>query len=906
MYFDLHRHDEFSSFDGFGKPKELAKQAKELGYNALGIANHGNMSSLIQHYQACQNEDIKPILGVEAYFLPKHKEKHRGYHLCLFAKNVEGYGNLNRIHTEGEKQKYYNAILDFDILEKHSKGVIATNACVASYISQALVKGNKKLAIKATQEFKRIFGEDFYFEIQPFEISDPGVQEQLNYELYQLAKEQNVKCILTSDSHFGRKEDFPTYLKMHQIGKHDFFDIEATYADRYMPSEKEIGIRFLKMHDVKRNGQANWSIPNPKAFLKEMLVNLQELQMKVEGNIFEQLESGLPKYDPNVDSRKLIYNLAKQGLKERGKFTKPYLDRVKEELKVIFTHGFEDYFLMVADYTNWAKDQGIIVGPGRGSGCNSIVNYALKITDVDAILFDLDFSRFLNIDDKKMPDIDLDFETDRRDEVIDYLLNKYPSNSAQICSYGLYQVDNLINDLAKLSELEHNPDEIKEIKRFINSRIIEGQLDLEALINTQEARVWNAIYDDVIIHFTKLYKKVRYIGTHAAGVAISGGNILDYTSIRYDSKTRREITSFDLNDLEEINVIKFDILGLRTLSSIGELRKLTNNETFNEEWIHDELVLEAFREGSTDGIFQFDKASVQDLLRLVDVKDFNDVVAASAMNRPGPLSLKIPEDYALNKANPDRIDSSRPYSKHLELTYGNVIYQEQVMAMAREIGGFNHVEARALTKMERGGTQSAIDKFEKNYKDYLERFSIGARKLGMSEEETINLFDTFFNYSFNKGHSTGYTLISVEEMYYKVYYPTEYWYVKMKYSQNATLRAKFKSNAVGQDVVIFLPHVNYSADDTLREVEGETVIQEGLMSIKGVGAKAAKFIEEERIKNGVYISQDDFLDRVKDRSVHKGVISLLNEYGALDFNKESYIIRLKRYNSSLYARAQRG
>lgn len=895
---DLHRHDECSTFDGFGKPEELAALAKQLGHTALGISNHGNTNSLVRHFYACKEEGIKPVMGCEGYFLPVYKEQTRGYHLCLFAKDNLGYTNLNTLQYEGEKQKYYNPVWDFKLLEDYHDGLICTSACVAGYLAQCIKSGKIKQAEKYLLKMQEIFGDDFYIEIQPYVVSEPGFQELVNVESIKLAKRLGIKCILTSDSHYGSKEDFDTYMKMHEIAKHNFGDIEATYGERYMPTEKELKVRFYKMHrkdfgDVKAKQMAN-----------EMIANLHEIEDKVDGNILDELELKLPQFDESRDSFDLLKEKIRDGLKSRGKWNKQYAARIKEELKVIKYHRFEDYFLMVADYTNWAKNHRIYVGPGRGSGCNCLVNYALRITDVDPILFDLDFSRFLRIDKKKMPDIDLDFETSRRGEVIEYLLKRYPNNAAQICSYGLYRVDNLINDLAKVcGNLSESKEEIKQIKAFINKHINEGLLDLEAVGKSAEAKMWNAQYDNIIKHFCKLYNKVRFIGTHAAGVAITGNNILQYTAIRIDSKTGKRFTNYDLNDMEKIQVIKFDILGLTTMSSIGELRELTGHEEFDEGWVNDPKIMQAFSEGNCDGVFQFEKKSVQDMLRVMQADCFEDVIAASAMNRPGPLSLKMPEVYAANKVDQAHIDKSLPYSKYLEKTYGCVVYQEQVQAIAVNIGGLEWPEADKILKMQRGGTEKAIRNFEENYDNFVKKFEAGAKKHGMTKEQAFEIFDKFFNYAFNKGHATGYSLISVEEMYYKLYYPTEFWYVKMKYTGDDAKGAKFRENAVIDGAVCFLPHVNYSANYTLRKVDGEMVIQEGLSSIKGVGEKAAAAIEEERRKNGVFKSYDDFYDRCKSRTVTTRVISILKEYGALEFNKKKYIARVTKYNGTLYAKA---
>ena len=892
---DLHRHDECSIFDGFGKPIELATLAKELGHTSLGIANHGNTNSLVKHFYACKEVGIKPIMGVEGYFLPKFKNHARGFHLCIFAKNKQGYSNMNKLQFEGEKQKYYNPIWDFKLLEKYKEGLICTSACVASYLAQHIKNDNIEKAEKFLIKMVKIFKDDFYIEIQPYKVSEKNLQEKVNIESINLAKKLGIKCILTSDSHYGHKDDFDTYMKMHEIARHsDTFDIEKIYKERYMPTEKELRERFCRMH------KNDFSENELKNSLNEMILNLKEIENKVDGEILNQFELELPKFDKNKDSFNFLKEQTKEGLIKKNKWIKEYKKRAMEELKVIKYHGFEDYFLMVADYTNWAKNQGIAVGPGRGSGCNCLVNYALNITDVDPILFDLDFNRFLRYDKNKMPDIDLDFETERRDEVIEYLLNKYPKRAAQICSYGLYRVDNLINDLAKVCGLE-DKDEIIQIKSFINKHISEGILNMDVLLKSIEAKRWNNTYDNIIKHFSKLYNKVRFIGTHAAGVAITKGNILDYTSIRIDSKTKKYFTSYDLTDMEQIQVIKFDILGLTTMSSISELRKLTNEEKFNEDWVKDKKILEEFSNGNCSGIFQFDKNSVQEMLRTINVDSFEDIVAASAMNRPGPLSLRMPEIYAANKLDPSHIDTSLPYSKYLEKTHGCVIYQEQVQAIAVNIGNLEWTEADKILKMTRGGTEKAIRNFEENYELYVKKFEKGARRFGMTKEQSFNIFDNFFNYAFNKGHSTGYSLISIEEMFYKVYYPADFWYTKIKFS-NKNDRFKYISEAVKSGIVIFLPHVNYTANDSLRIVDKEKVIQEGISSYKGIGSKTSQVIEDERKANGLYKSIEDFQKRMMGKGIGNKTIEFLIEQGALEFNKKRYLSRVVKYNSSLLGR----
>lgn len=913
---DLHRHDEYSTFDGFGKASELAKCAKELGHTALGISNHGNTNGLVQHYLGCKEVGIKPVLGVEGYFIPKYQEKHKGYHLCLFAKNLEGYGNLNRIQFEGEKQKYYNPIWDFKILEKYHEGIICTSACVASYSSQCIKNNELEKAKKYLRKMKEIFGNDFYLEIQPYTISEEGLQEKINLGLIKLSEELNIPCILTSDSHRGYKEDFDTYLKMHEIAGHDLTHIRETYKERYMPSDDELYNRFIAMHKKDFYKDPIKSLRYCKRLGKEMISNLKEIEDKVDGDLLEGLNQTLPSYSEN--STELLISKIKSFLKSHGKYNKKYIDRIKEEMHVIKVLGFQDYFLIVADYVNWAKSQGIYVGPGRGSACNCLVAYCLGITEVDSLFFGLDFRRFLREDKKKMPDIDMDFETSRRHEVIQYITNKYKGKTARIASYGLYKVDNLINDLAKVcnlptdktvlaEEVAQNKTEIVKIKSLCNKYLDEdGNLNKIGLLSDSESKYYNSHYDNIIVHFTKLYKKMRFIGTHAAGVAVTGGNILDYTSLRID-KTGDIYTNYDLNDMENIHVIKFDILGLQTMEEIGELREKTKVTVCYDEISRDENIISKFSEGDTKGIFQFDKKTVRDILTKINCNCFDDIVAANAMNRPGPLSLKMPEAYAENKMNLEEAKQSLYYDYTKE-SYGTVIYQEQIQQICVNIGGMTWGDADKVMKMIGGQSQSedAKAEFERNKKELHDKFLQGAKKNGLTVGQAEEMFNTMLVYSFNKGHAVGYSLISIEEMFYKIYYPTEFWFAKIKYAPCEADYERLCAESVKAGCVIFLPHVNTSAPRmTLRKIDGEKCLQRGLSEIKSVGLKAACEIYEERKKNGPFKSYDDFYDRCKSRIVTTRVINVLKEQGALEFRKSIYSSRVKKYNISLYSRAEK-
>ena len=908
--FDLHRHDEYSTFDGFGKAKELAALAKELGYKSLSTTNHGNTNGLIQTYQACEEEGLKAILGVEGYFLPKYKPQTRGYHMILIAKNLKGYGNMNRIQFEGEKQKYYNPIWDFSILEKYHEGLICTTACVAGFLSQCIIKNDFGKAEKFLIKLKNIFKDDLYIEIQPYKVSEAGLQEKVNVESIKLGKKLGIKCVLTSDSHRGRKEDFDTYMKMHEIANHNFDDIEATYSERYMPAPDEMKKRFFKMH------RKDFGDIETKKLANEMYKNLDEIEDKCEQSYLKGLTLQLPKIDieKGKTSFDVLLNKVKSGLKDRGKYKQEYISRCKEELEVIKYHGFEDYFLIVADYVNWAKSKKIVVGPGRGSVCNSLVAYALKITEVDSLYFGLDFRRFLRKDKKKFPDIDLDFQTSRRAEVIEYLCKKYEGHAARICSYGLYKVDNLINDLAKVCGLLSydnngkqiiNKNELSRIKNYINSCIIDEKLNEEMLLNNDVGKDINKTYDNILVHFSKLFKKLRFIGTHAAGVAITGGNLLDYVALKID-KDGNIFTNYDLSDIEYINVIKFDILGLKTMESISDLRNNTNDIVDYNKISNDDKIIKAFREGNCDGIFQFEKNTARNILKDINCDCFEDIVAASSMNRPGPLSLKQPQVYAENKNNICEAKQSK-YWEYTKNTYGTIIYQEQVQQICINIGLMDWGDADKIMKMQKGHsmTERALKLYEEEYDYYSEKFIKGAIKNGFNKQDAKELFSNMTSYTFNKGHGVGYSLISIEEMYYKIYHPNEYWYAKMKYAKDEAEMSKFASKAVIDEAVIFLPHVNYTSNFSLRKESGDNIIQMGLSSIKGVGQKAADYIEEEKKKNGIFKNYDDFYDRCKSRLVTSRVIEILKEQGALEFKKSTYLNRVKKYNIALYSRASK-
>lgn len=886
---DLHRHDDYSLFDGFGKPLELARLAKEYGYEALGTTNHGTVSGIIDHWLACKEVGIKPILGIEAYFMPEFKQTKKRYHLCLFVKNLKGYQNLNKLVTEANANNYYyRPIVTFELLKKYHEGIICSSACIAGYISNKLSVDKTESAYKAARAFKKIFGDDFYIEIQPYKISEPELQEKVNVRLMKLAKELGIKCILTSDSHYGRKEDWDTYIKMHEVRGHK--NIESVYGERYMPRSGELEQRFIKMHGSEK--------------LARMYArNVKELVDKCESDFLSELKTTLPKFDEEKDSLTLLKRNIKKGLIERGKYNERYWKRCMKEYEVIKEHGFDDYFLIVQEYVQWAKQNGIAVGPGRGSACNSEVAYALGITDVDSLMFGLDFRRFLRMDKKKMPDIDLDFETSRRGEVIEHLISKYKGKATQISSYGLYKPDNLLNDLFKICGVD-DPADQKAIKVYVWNNVDKESLDFDygTVQYQNQCKKYNAKFQNILKHFNKMYKKIRYFGTHAAGVAIVGTDITDYCAC--EKHGQKLSSAFDLNNLEKICVLKFDMLGLRTLSVVKELEELTG-EKYEDSWLEDEEIFDNFRNGKTDAIFQFERKAAANILNEIHCDCMEDLIAANALNRPGPLSLDMPNQYAQNKANSESVEKDKFYELTKE-TYGTVVYQEQVTTICRRIGRLCWADADKIMKFikNKQSNEREVKERNKEIQRMKKEFLQGAADNGISENEASDIFDKILTYSFNKGHATGYAMISLMEMYYKIHYPEYFWYVNLKYAPSDADEWKYKCFAISQGSLMLTPHVNGTAQYSLKKIDGEQCIMEGLRSIKGVGEKAAAAIEAERKKNGKYTSVENLKSRIEKRILNARVLRVLEESGALEFDKKKYFKRVEKYNTNILARAR--
>ena len=892
MYFEMHKHSHYSMFDGFDKINNIVAYAKELGHKAVGLSDHGNACGIIQLYNECKKQGLKPLMGVEAYFQPKFNAGGKKFHLCLYAYNNKGYENLCRIISEANEFNFHRTMtVDFELLEKYTEGIICSSACVAGYLSQAILADKKDKALKAAKKFKEIYGDNFYIEIQPMSVFEEGVdiQKKVNKMLLSLGTKLGIKTILTTDSHFTREKDFDSYLMMHKLSKigsakgegFTLEHIEQTYKERYMHSEKDICMKFAKMHGF-----------HPQ----EQLDAMDEIYEKIDIDL--DFSGSIPECDDYKDNYKELVRVCKEKLKATGRYTKKYIDRAKYEISVINGHGLCDYFLIVREYVKWAKDNGIYVGPGRGSCGGSLVTELLGITEIDPIVVGTDFDRFLRPDKKKMPDIDLDFENGRQQEVIEHIIEKYKGRASKISTFGYYKSANLINDLCKVYEVP-SP-EVARIKSILQAHVPEmahfefEDISYEEIIRDRQVREIDKEYDSFVKHFCMLCGQVKYYGQHPAGVLVTKGDISKWVPMM---KVKGQmICSYDKYDCEGVDMVKFDVLALKTLNVLHEIEEVTN-DVFDRRSIDDETnyrMYKNFSEGNSLGIFQLNKEAARNILRDIQADTIQDVIAAISLNRPGTLKLKTHEQYAANKQNVDDTTVWYPYTKD---AHGSIIYQEHVMRICKGLANMPPDRVDKLMKF----------KFSEEERGHLkEEFMAGAKEhSGLSEKVTGPLFDAMALYMFNKGHGAGYALISEWMMYHKVKHPTEFWFATLKWEYDERKRRDFMNEAASEGILMFIPHVNYTADYSIRTIEGEKIIQMGYNTIKGVGPKAAAEIEAERRKNGPFKSYDDFVDRCKSRAVTSRVIDNLLTDGALEFNKKTYIKRVKELNTALYMRGAR-
>jgi len=867
----LHVHTHYSLLDGLTKVENLVKRVKELGMDSVAITDHGIMYGAIEFYQKAKKEGIKPIIGCEVYttadmYSRAHMNNRRN-HLTLLAKNEVGYKNLvklvSKAHLEGF---YYKPRIDKNLLKEHTEGLICLSGCLAGELSQLLKSDQDTKARELALEFQKMFGaENYFIEIQ----RHPNVSDQ-NYvtpKLINLAHELKMPLVATSDSHYLTKED----AEAHDI-------LLAVQTGNNLDDEDRL---TLKNDD--------YSINSPEEMYEkfkdvpEAIENTQKIADACDLNL--QLGvSQLPEYDlpegHTADS--YLKKLCEEGIEERypGKITEEVKERLSYELDVIQKTGFASYMLIVQDFVNWAKDNGIIVGPGRGSAAGSIISYLLNITTIDPLRYGLLFERFMNPDRISMPDIDLDFDDARRGEVLEYVAQKYGRDHvAQIITFGTMASRGSIRDAGRALGMPYDLcDKLAKMIPF-------GMNLKQSLENVSDLRYeYNADANakKLIDSASRLEGVARHASTHACGVVITKDPLTDYLPIQHSTKNDTDIiTQYGMHSVEALGLLKMDFLGLKNLTIIEQAIRLIKYNHGIEIKIEkipldDPETFKLFQEARTTSVFQLESSGMKRYLRDLKPTQLEDIIAMVSLYRPGPMEL-IPE-YVARKHGTREVSYLHPKLEPiLKETNGIMIYQEQLMAAARALAGFSLAEADTLRK-------AVGKKISKLMKEQEHKFKEGAKKQGLSEEianKFWSLVEPFGKYGFNKSHAACYAMIAYQTAYLKAHYPVEFMAAVMNSDSGDVERIAFLiDEAKMMSLEVLPPHINESFAKFT--VVAEKKIRFGLSAVKNVGENVVKEIIKERKENGPFKSIEGLVTRVKGRDMNRKSLESLIKCGALD------------------------
>ncbi|SNZ13346.1 DNA polymerase III subunit alpha [Hydrogenobacter hydrogenophilus] len=912
----LHLHTQYSLLDGAIKIKDLALKAKELGYKAVAITDHGNLFGILDFYRSMKKEGIKPLIGMEAYFTTGSRHEKRGkgsednitdrynHHLILIAMNDVGLKNLMALSSISYKEGfYYKPRIDYEVLSEYCEGLIAITACLKGVPTYYASIGDEEKAGYWVKKFKDLFGENLYLELQSNSLEE---QERANRVLIDIAKRLGVKLIATNDSHYLNPDDRLAHQVLMAIQmKKTLMEIQQGVGFKCANE----GLHFASPEEVWKKFEGKFE------GWEKALLNTLEVAEKT-SDTFELLESGgylLPKYDTgDKTTGDFLRELAIKGLKQRiqqglAKDTKEYWDRLEYELEVVSKMGFEGYFLIVQDFINWAKSQGIPVGPGRGSASGSLLAFSLGITDVDPIRHGLLFERFLNPDRISMPDIDVDFCMENRDKVIQYVKEKYgEENVAQIITYNVMKAKQTLRDVARALGVPYSTADT--LAKLIPQGDVQGTwLSLEEMYITPIKELLEKYgqhrrdIEDSVSKFRKMCQEnpeiktlveialkleglTRHTSLHAAGVVISPIPLRERIPLYYD-KDKTLATQFDMTKLEEVGLIKMDFLGLKTLTELKKMKQLVEERhgisiDYLRLPLDDPAVYELLRAGNTTGVFQLESVGMKNLLKRLEPDNFDDIVAVLALYRPGPLKSGLVDSYINRKHGKEPVEYIFPELEPvLKDTYGIIVYQEQVMKISQILCGFTPGEADTLRK--------AIGKKKKDVmQEMREKFIRGAVERGYDEQKVRKLWEDieeFASYSFNKSHSVAYGYISYWTAYMKAHYPEEFFVVKLSTEKSDKKFINLIRDAKNMGFTILPPDINESQVDFT--IVGRGKIRFGLARIKGVGEDTAKSIVECRKKK--WNSLSDFLRSVDQRKVNKKVIEALIKAGAFDFTGES-------------------
>ena len=867
----LHLHTEYSLLDGACRIKNLIDKACELGQKSVAITDHGVMYGVIDFYKYAKSKGIKPIIGCEVYVSTRSRfEKQKGLdgyrHLVLLCKDIRGYQNLIKLVSCGFTEGFYSKPrVDHELLEKYHDGIIALSACLAGEIPQFLLKGNYEEAKKTALWYKSVFGEDYYLEIQ-----DHGIEEQklTNPQIIRIAREIGVPLVATNDVHYVEHDDYKAHkvLLCVQTGSKITEDnaLEFKTNEFYLKSGEQMAEIFKSVPEAVEN----------TAKIAEKC-NLE----------FEFGKIKLPHFDIGErDHAEYFREKCYEGLyRIFGKNpTSEYIDRLEYELSVIKRMGYVDYFLIVADFVNYAKNNGIPVGPGRGSGAASLAALCVGITGIDPIKYNLYFERFLNPERVSMPDFDIDFCYVNRQKVIDYVIQKYGQDHvSQIVTFGTMAARAAVRDVGRALDIPYATcDKVaKLIPQSVGmtiNRAMEGSRELTELYNN------DASVKELIDMAIKLEGTPRHASTHAAGVVIADKPVSEYVPLAVNDQS--VVTQFTMTSLEELGLLKMDFLGLRNLTVIDETEKYIRlkNPDFSIENIplDDTATYTMMGKGKTLGVFQFESDGMKNVLRQLGPQSIEDLTAVLSLYRPGPMD-SIPK-YIENRHNPEKIVYDTPLLKPiLDVTYGCIVYQEQVMQVFRTLAGYSlgraDIVRRAMAKKKHAVMQEEKANFIK-----------GAVSNGMTEAKAEKLFSdmsSFSSYAFNKAHACAYSFVAYRTAYLKCHYPTEYFSALMtSMMDSADKLSLYTAECKKSGIKILPPSVNHSL---LGFTPDGNTIRFGLLAVKNLGAGIIEKIIAEREANGPYTSMYDFCKRCHSREFNRRALEGLIKSGSLDCVSEN-------------------
>jgi DNA polymerase-3 subunit alpha len=885
MFHNHHSHSYYSLLDGYSSPEELIKRASDIGMSALSITDHGSLSGHRELVKAANDHGVKPILGLEAYFttdrLDKRSKKERTpddqiyNHLIVLAKDDTGLDNLNRLSENAWEEGFFvKPRTDFDMLEKYGEGLVVLSGCMNGIIAKALENNNETLAKQYAGWFRDVFGEDFYIEIQPHNPAS------LNLALLSLADSGGIKSAVTLDCHYAAPEDRIAEEIMLILGTHPKIDKESDfgksrkikdlmerldylYGDRQM-SFKDLDIWLMNYTDLKER-MISQGIDR-----EDIYENTVEISEKISKYDIKKDVDLLPVSHKDPDQE--LRQLAMDGLRSRDLIEPEYLERINEELKIIKEKNFASYFLVVANMISWAKGEGILVGPGRGSAAGSLVCYALGITEVDPIKWGLLFFRFINPERNDFPDIDTDYEDRRRGEVKEYLIDEY-KHVASIATFNTFRDKGVVRDVARAFNIP-----LSEV-----NKALKGIETWEEFIRTPGAKEFRDKYPEVVEYADRLRGRIRGTGLHAAGIVTAKTDISLYAPMetRKDtqSDSRIPVVAVDMDQAAEIGLIKIDALGLKTLTVIKDTINNVKERKgisidLNSIPLDDYEVYADLSAGYTKGVFQAEAVPYTNLLVKMGVSNLDELAASNALVRPGAMNT-IGTDYIKRKKGRQAVSYIHPIMKEFtQDTYGCVLYQEQVMQACVGLGGMTMAEADKVRKI------IGKKKDAKEFDQFKDKFISGAKK-HISEESAEKLWHTFeahAGYSFNKSHAVAYSTLSYWTAWLKKYYPVEFMFSLLKNENDKDKRTDYLIEAKRMNIKIRLPHINESGEDFT--LEGDA-IRFGLGNVKYISEGIAKKI----LANKPFSSYEDFIEFTskKGSGVNSRAVDALNKIGAAAF-----------------------